>query len=241
MRRVFVSSIDQDTASIQGDKARHLARVVRIRPGELLEVSDGQRAFAGTVEASSASEVLVRLAGELPPPTPAPSIELLAAVIKFPRWETGLEKATEAGASTIVPVIAERTDGGLAKSARKRLERWQTIADEAAQQSRRLTPPDVLDPVGFREALGRPAALRVFLDFDGQPLPQLIAARPWRAAETLAVLVGPEGGWSDQERAQATEAGWLPASLGETTLRAETAAIVAVAFLRQLAHTGEDR
>ena len=212
---------------------------MRIRPGETLEVCDGRRIFVGEVVSTDAAQVLVRLLDELPPPPPAPAVELLASIIKFPRWETGLEKATEAGASAIIPVISERTDGGLAKAAGKRLDRWRAIAEEAAQQSRQLTPPEVADPVAFADALTRPAELRLFLDFDGNPLPELVAARRWPADGRLSVLVGPEGGWTDGERSAALAAGWLPAGLGPTTLRAETAAIVAVAFLRQLAQVEE--
>ncbi len=239
MRRVFVSSIEDGAAWIRGERARHLVRVVRLRAGERVEVSDGRRVFLGEVTAGSASEVAVRLIEPLPPPPPAPEVELLASIIKFPRWETGLEKATEAGASVIVPVISENTDGGLAKAAGKRLERWRSIADEAAQQSRRLRAPEVLEPLPFAQALQRPGELRLFLDFAGEPLPALVSAQPWPAEARLCALIGPEGGWSDDERAAALAAGWRPARLGETRLRAETAAIVAVAFLRQLARTAE--
>ncbi len=241
MRRVFVSSIEDGVATILGERARHLARVVRIRRGERLEVSDGRQIFEGEVESADAARVVVRLGHEQPPPAPALSVELLAAITKFPRWEMGLEKATEAGVSAIVPVIAERTDGGLAKASAKRLERWRLIAEEAAQQSRQLAAPQVHEAVSFAKALERPAALRVFLDFDGAPLPELLADRSFMPEESLAVLVGPEGGWSDDERAAAAQAGWRFARLGDTTLRAETAAIVATAFLRQLARTREAR
>ncbi len=241
MRRVFVSSIANGVALVHGDRARHLARVVRIRPGEKLEVSDGSRVFAGEVESASANEVTVRLEGELPPPSPAPIVEVLASITKFPRWETGLEKATEAGASVIVPVIAERTDGGLAKAAGKRLERWRSIVEEAAQQSRQLAAPEVIEATSFSEAIARPARLRVFLDFDGDPLPQILQAQTFTPDQRLAVLVGPEGGWSDEERSAAADAGWLFARLGATTLRAETAVIVATALLCQLAVCGEVR
>jgi len=241
LRRVFVSSIEDGVAVIRGDRARHLARVVRIRPGEELEVSDGRRIFAAEVESASAAEVVVRLQQELEPPAPSPAVELLASITKFPRWEMGLEKAVEAGASAIVPVVAARTDGGLAKAAAKRLERWRLIAEEAAQQSRQLAAPQVHEALAFPEALERPAALRVFLDFDGTPLPELLNDRTFAPEESLAVLVGPEGGWSDDERAAAAAAGWRFARLGDTTLRAETAAIVATAFLRQLARVGEAR
>lgn len=221
---------------VRGDRARHLARVVRIRPGEALEVSDGRRAFVGEVLSSAADEVVIKLGEPLPAPTAAPRVELLFSIIKFPRWETGLEKATEAGADRIVPVIAERTDGGLARGAEKKLERWRTIAEEAAQQSRRLAAPEVSEPEELREALGRPAERRYFLDFGGQPLDEALVPCPSDAR--VSVLVGPEGGWSDAEREAAAAAGWTAVRLGDTVLRAETAAIVAVALIRQLTREG---
>lgn len=241
LRRVFVSSIEDGVAVIRGDRARHLARVVRIRPGEGLEVSDGRRIFAGEVESAGAAEVIVRLQQEVEPPAPSPAVELLASITKFPRWEMGLEKAVEAGASAVIPVVAARTDGGLAKAASKRLERWRLIAEEAAQQSRQLAAPQVFEPMPFAAALERAAALRVFLDFDGDPLPAILADGAFTPEERLAVLVGPEGGWSEDERSAAAAAGWRFARLGDTTLRAETAAIVGTAFLRQLVRTGEAR
>ena len=163
-------------------------------------------------------------------------MELLFSIIKFPRWETGLEKATEVGADVVVPVIAERTDGGLARAAEKRSERWRTIAEEAAQQSGRLSAPRLSEPVSFQDALARPADLRCFLDFDGVPLDE--ALPPCGADRRVSVLIGPEGGWTAGERAAAQAAGWLPVRLGATVLRAETAAIVAVALVRQLAREG---
>jgi len=123
---------------------------------------------------------------------------------------------------------------GLVEAARKRAERWRRIAHESCQQARRLGPPEINGPVPLGVALTLDTGLRYFLD--EQPgAPPLLAAIPpppeRRATEPLTLLTGPEGGWTDAERAAAIAAGWAPVSLGPLILRAETAAIAAAALL----------
>jgi 16S rRNA (uracil1498-N3)-methyltransferase len=141
-----------------------------------------------------------------------------------------VEKATELGVETIVPVQAERSDKGLELAARKRVERWRKIARAAGQQSHRMHLPEISPPVGLARALvceGR----RIYLE-EAPGCPVLLKAVPDpKAGEAVAILVGPEGGWTDRERSQLVAASWTPVSLGPQILRAETAAIAAVAVL----------
>jgi 16S rRNA (uracil1498-N3)-methyltransferase len=128
-----------------------------------------------------------------------------------------------------VPVEAARTDRGLERAAHKRLERWRRIALESSQQSRRAFLPDIAEPVAFRDALAFAATHRIALD-ESQDAPRLFAPLA-EATDSIAVLIGPEGGWTDQERSEFIAANWTPASLGPLILRAETAAIAALAII----------
>ena len=226
-RRVFIDWLQEDRAGVEGARAHHLARVVRLKPGESVEVSDGQRLFKAEVETASGKEVLFRLAEELDAPAPALWLEVHLAIIKFPRFELAVEKLTELGVSAIVPVAAERSDKGLVRGALKRLERWRAIAEAAAEQSRRMAPPEITEPAPLAEALARPASQRIFLDFEAPPLRNVFEAN----AERTVLLIGPEGGWTEQERNTALAAGAIAASCGQTVLRTETAAIASTAVL----------
>jgi 16S rRNA (uracil1498-N3)-methyltransferase len=158
-------------------------------------------------------------------------ITLCASLFKFDRFEWLVEKATELGVDAILPVVAARSDKGLAEASRKRSERWRRIAYEAGQQSRRLSPPEIRAAASFAEVLLFPAPFRYFLDeTGGDPLLRALpAGRPTEAH--AALLTGPEGGWTEAEREAAIAAGWLAASLGPQILRAETAALAGVAIL----------
>lgn len=226
LRRVLADLVQGDRAYAEGPRAHHLARVARLEVGEQVEVSDTSRVWTATVESVSGEEVVFLLGDAADQQDEGPTIELHLAVIKFPRFELAVEKATELGVETIVPVAAGRSDGGLVRAAVKRAQRWQRVAEEAAQQSRRLAAPEITDPVSFTEALNRPADVRLLLDLEGEPL------GPAAKDQRTVLLIGPEGGWTDDERKQAAEAGASGVRLGVTVLRAETAAIAAVAIAR---------
>jgi 16S rRNA (uracil1498-N3)-methyltransferase len=121
----------------------------------------------------------------------------------------------------------------LAQASVKRRERWERIALEASQQARRAQLPCIEPAVRLVPALQVNATVRLLLDENPDALPILDALPPERrATDTIALLTGPEGGWTDEEREQATTAKWLPCSLGHTVLRAETAAIAALAVIQ---------
>lgn len=228
-RRFFVPQIRNGHAEIAGDDARHLTQVLRIEPGQIFEISDNVSAYLAQVEIARKAQVVFRVLETLPAPPPEIPVHLLVALIKFDRLELLLEKATELGVSSVQFIKAERSEKGLDKAAEKRIERWRRIAVEASQQSRRLHLPILHEPVRLRDALQTNATRRLFLDEDrtGQPLLETVNTD----AESVALMVGPEGGWPDHERAEARAAGWQPVSLGDHILRAETAAIAALAIV----------
>ena len=230
-RRFFVDAVRGGVAELHGEEARHLTRVLRVEPGQRFEISDNQSAYLAEIEQARGEHVIFRIVEPLDSPDVPLHLTLCAALIKFDHFEWLIEKATELGVERIQPVDAARSERGLFEASRKRSERWTRIARESSQQSRRVRAPEILPAVRFESSLQTPAAHRFFLDESEAPglLKQLPAERP-RGSEA-ALLIGPEGGWTDTERLAAGTAGWQPASLGPQILRAETAATAALAIL----------
>lgn len=218
---------------MQGEEVKHLRQVLRAEVGQRYELSDGQRVFLAEIESFRKGEVTFRVVEEIPQTPLLFNLTLYAALVKFDKFEWTVEKATELGVSRIVPVVAARTDFGLDKAAPKRLERWNRIALEAAKQCHRVGPPSIAEPVQFARAVSEAEGFRLFLDEDSrEPLLRVLPPEASRnQGDTISLLVGPEGGWTDAERHAATAAGFAPASLGPLVLRAETAVVAAMAVL----------
>jgi 16S rRNA (uracil1498-N3)-methyltransferase len=235
-RRFFVDEIRNGHAEISGDDAAHLTRVLRVEAGERYEISDNRQLYLAEIETARKERVVFRTLEKLPAVDPPVRTILVAAIFKFDHFEWMIEKATELGVAEIVPVVTTRTEKGLEKAAPKRLERWRRIGVEASQQSRRAHLPVITAPVRWRDVVGAAAgsvdgAQRYALDENGRR-PLAACFPPQRsAADSVALLIGPEGGWTDEERAEFTAAGWAAASLGPTVLRAETAAIAALSVV----------
>jgi 16S rRNA (uracil1498-N3)-methyltransferase len=233
-RRFLVDQFRDGRAEISGEDAHHLARVLRVEVGQKFEVTDTKTVWLATVLAVRKSLVEFSLDEEIPVTAALPEVTLYLALIKFERFEWALEKATELGVTRVVPVEAARSERGLAQGAKKRVERWRRIAKEASEQSRRLGPPEVGDPVGFLAALSDPSRHRVWLDEHPGAPPMLSVFNP-EPGDSTALIIGPEGGWSDHEREQFSASGWTGASLGPSVLRAETAVCAALAVFVQAA------
>lgn len=219
-------------AEISGDDAQHLTRVLRVEAGDQYEISDNRDVYLAEVETARKSHVVFQTISKIEPVEPPVQLILCAAIFKFDRFEWMIEKATELGVARVIPVIATRTERGLDKAAHKRVERWRRIGLEASQQSRRDHLPEIDDAVSWKEALAASANYRYALEENPGAMP-LASAFPFvrAASDTVALLVGPEGGWTDEERAQFAAAGWIPVSLGPSILRAETAAIAGLAVV----------
>jgi len=227
-RRWIADEISGNQAALTGDHAAHLVRVLRARVGQEFDIGTGSQVRRGRVVNISNTRVEFELGAEVPASNPA-NITLLLAIFKFDRMEWAIEKCTELGVSQIVPVIARRTDIHLAAASAKRAERWKRIALQAAEQSRRPNPPEIAGAVKLKDALEDQSSLRIDLSEveHNVGLSDLLDSRP---DPEITLAVGPEGGWVPEELQQFQDAGWLSASLGSTILRAETAAIAAVAI-----------
>jgi len=216
---------------MEGEAGHHLGRVLRAQTGQLYELSDGERVWLGRIENVSRDRVQFALIEELPAVHPNVEVTLLLSVVKFDSLEWALEKATELGVSTIVPLATERSEKALLAAAAKRSERWKRILLEASQQSRRLRVP-LLGEVARPETAFASAkdSLRVMLSERPTASPLRTVLEGQRA--TKAVLaIGPEGGWTESEFALAQSSDFLEASLGRLILRTETAVIAALASL----------
>jgi 16S rRNA (uracil1498-N3)-methyltransferase len=231
-RRFFVDQVRNGHAEISGEDARHLSRVLRVEPGQRYEISDNRNAYLAEVETARKEHVVFRTLEKLDTVEPPVRTILCAAIIKFDHFEWLIEKATELGVAEIVPVIAVRTERGLDKAAEKRLERWRRIAVEASQQSRRTYLPIVHESRALEDAYSIAANYRYALDEDPGGAPFMAALPADRAAsDKVAILVGPEGGWTAEEREGFQKAGWTRVTMGPLILRAETAAIAALSVI----------
>ncbi len=235
-RRWIAEHWDEATASITGAQAAHLTRVLRAQPGMEADIVAGGRVFHAEVVALSSDEVRFNLVAEVEA-DPALPVTLVLAVYKFDHMEWAIEKATELGVAAIAPMIAQRTEKHLAHASEKRAERWRRIAHEAAQQSRRSDVPVIRQPVSLVERVRENStAVRIVLAEQEQTttLRKLIEEAVEAAGEeipALEIAVGPEGGWAPAEEALFDANGWRPATLGPRILRAETAAIAALAVV----------
>lgn len=235
-RRWIAEHWDEATATIVGAQAEHMARVLRAQPGMEADVVAGGRVFHAEVAAVHAAEVRFNLIGELPA-DPALPVALVLSVYKFDRMEWAIEKATELGVAAVVPVIARRTEKHLAQAAEKRVERWRRIAQEAAQQSRRSDVPLIHEPTTLvARVRAASTATRIVLAEQERTTTLRHAIDEAAAAAgdempTLEIAIGPEGGWAPDEEALFDANCWRAASLGPRILRAETAAIAALAVV----------
>jgi 16S rRNA (uracil1498-N3)-methyltransferase len=230
-RRFFVEVIERGHARITGEDAHHLSTVLRVEAGQKFEISDNRQVYLAQVETARKDLVSFEILEQIEAAAPVIHTTLFAALIKFERFEWMLEKATELGIGEVTPVQTERSEKGLEQAARKRLARWQRIAREASEQSRRVRLPSIELPIGLADALRAGVGHRFALDeAGGHPI---FAALPEvrQLGDRVALLVGPEGGWTDRERTEIAAAGWSAVSLGGHILRAETAAIAGLAIL----------
>ena len=229
-RRFIADEVSGDRAALVGEHADHLVRVLRVRVGQDFDIATGSVVRRGRISFVGDARVEFEL-GEKISGSSLPEITLVLAVFKFDRMEWAIEKCTELGVSRIVPVIARRTDAHLAAASAKRAERWQRIARQAAEQSRRTAPPQIAAPVKLAGALDLTGALRIVLAESEEQTLLRDLVKPQTAEDGIVLAVGPEGGWTEGELQSFRQSGWTSASLGGTILRAETAAMAATAVV----------
>jgi 16S rRNA (uracil1498-N3)-methyltransferase len=237
-RRWIADDWDETSASLRGEQAAHLIRVLRAQTGMECDMVAGDRVWRAVISGVSGDAVRFTLLTEVEA-EPALPVTLLLSVFKFDRMEWIIEKATELGVEQLIPMSARRSEKHLVQAAPARVERWRRLAREAAKQSRRSDVPVVQDLVSLKAAVHMKAAA---------PGLSLLLAEQERATTLYAVMqsallqttvekpavhlaVGPEGGWTAEEESLFALQGWQPVSLGPRILRAETAGITAMAVV----------
>lgn len=237
-RRFFVERFENESAVVRGETADHLGRVLRAERGQLYELSDGESVWLARVsdvqlKKHGDSEIEFALVERVAVRAPRIAIRLLIALIKFDRFEWCLEKATELGVAEIVPLAAAHSDKALIAAAQNRRTRWEKILAESAQQARLLRPPKLGEAVRAAAAFqGANAQAGILLSErpDAKPLREVL--KPLENMNDIALAIGPEGGWTEDEFAAAASADFYKASLGESILRAETAVIAGASMIR---------
>ena len=231
MPRFFIDGTADGRAYIAGADALHIAKALRMRPGEALTLCDGKGTdFDGVLETVTDRQVTVRISASRPSQAePTLAVTLYQGLPKGDKMDWIIQKAVELGVTAVVPVATRRSVARLEGKADKKQERWQRIAAEAAGQCGRGMLPSVERPLSWSQALsrlsGEPAL--VFYEGGGRPLRELVTPSTRR----LSVFVGPEGGFDPEEIDAIRRQGGGVATLGPRILRCETAPLAALTLL----------
>lgn len=240
MRRFFIppGTIPDNCVTITGDLFRHIATVLRLKPGSRIALADGSgREYVGCIAKMDADSLDVTIEERWAEPASAagPRITLFQGLPKGDKLELILQKGTELGVAGIVPFEAARSITRLPEGRlTEKLERWQRIAREAARQSQRLSVPNVFFARDMEEVLAQAEqhAVKLLLWEGEEPgtLRKLLAET--RPPESVAIIVGPEGGLTADEVKRAENRGFVSVSFGKRILRTETAGLAILAILQ---------
>ncbi len=238
----FADSLNAEKAEavVAGAEHAHLRRVLRLRPGDRILVSDGESLYHAVIAESDDVRTVARLERPVSRAAESPlAMTLIQALPKGKKWEWILQKATELGVRRIVPVVSERSVPRFSgeRAARKR-ERWKQILKEAAKQSYRSTIPELLEVTPLDKALGmNDASLKLVCAPDAERGLKA-CLNEGDATRGVTVAIGPEGGFSPAEIQRACSRGFVPCHLGARTLRLETAVIKVLSILQYVLGDG---
>lgn len=239
MRRFFIDehAICENKAVVSGNLFCHMVRVLRLKIGTRVLLSDGiGRRHVGVIDSIGKENLVILLEEstvehERPH---GPLVTLYQGLPKGSKMEFILQKCTELGVDSLVPFVASRSIAQLPQDrGTERLGRWRRIVAEAARQSNRPTIPELRPVMDFSELLAsadQTVRLLLWEEEKSNRLKSVLGSLP--LPETVAVMVGPEGGLSKDEVAAATQAGFIPVTLGSRILRTETAGIALLAVLQ---------
>lgn len=238
MPAFFISSaeIRGTELTLTGELCHHLRASLRVKPGEILRLTDEQRRRYEVRVSTVAPQALTAeiLESRPGPIDTAPRIILAQAILKGDHMDWVVQKASELGVSAVLPLISRhgvvRPQPGRVTA---QVARWQRIATEAAQQSEQWQPPQVVEPMEVRRFFSSHGATTALLLAERQdalglanvPLPAL-------PTDSVTLIIGPEGGWAEEELSQAMEGGCRAVSLGAHILRADTAAVTALSIVQ---------
>ena len=234
MHRFFIPTtwIQPPLVHIQGETARQIALVLRLNPGEVITVLDGNR-LERTVRLSRVGKDLVEgevISEEFSLGEARAHLSLYIGMTQRAKFEWILQKGTELGVSTFIPVITSRSLVRETSGDARKAERWESILREAAEQCARGRIPALLPVIPFTKALAdgkrdNELCLIAWEKETSESLKTSFSSLEKDKPVTIAALIGPEGGFTDDEARQAIEHGWSPISLGRRIMRMETAAL----------------
>lgn len=230
MSRFFTDEIHPGSAVVRGEDVKHISRVLRLRPGDAVQLCDGQGNECDAEILSIAPDAVTfqtqpwrRAKSE-----PAVSVTLFQCLPKAGKMETIIQKCVELGAAAFVPVQSERCVVVLKAPYEGRIERWQRVSEEAAKQSRRGIVPQVMLPKSL-ESLDFSGFDTVFVAYENEQTVSLKTALRAHPIRNAAIVIGPEGGFSEAEIARLIAKGATSVSLGTRILRTETAGMAMLA------------
>ncbi|MCS7080650.1 MAG: 16S rRNA (uracil(1498)-N(3))-methyltransferase [Chloracidobacterium sp.] len=232
----FYAPLENFTAAevyLPDDEAHHAVHVLRIRVGETVNVFDGQgRAFCAVVTEASKRGVRLVPAEPLPSNESPLDLTLAAALLKADKFEWVIQKAVELGVTRIVPLVTRHVEPGLVRGlSAERLSRWARISREATKQCGRSRLTPVTAPRPLAEVTAMEGVKFFFTEHGGQSWSRIVKGID-TPPSVVTAFVGPEGGWSHDERTRAVADGAHLVTLGRRILRAETAGILAVGLLQ---------
>ena len=229
--------IGSEQAIITGPDVNHIRNVLRMKPGEAVRISDGSGScYDGIIDTLQNDEIVVRLSGEKIESTELPvETVLFQGLHKSDKMELIIQKNTELGISAIVPVSTSRAVVKLdEKKADSKVKRWNGIAEAAAKQSKRTLIPEIRPVMSFKQALIEASAFDIKLmpyeNAEGMAFTRKCISEIKPGAR-VAIFIGPEGGFSEEEVEAASEAGFVPITLGRRILRTETAGMSVLSML----------
>jgi len=215
---------------IEGDEARHM-KVLRLKKGDQIRLFDGTgNEITGQIVATGPRKVEIKVITREKVRTKGILMDLAISVPKGKRWDWLIQKATELGVGRIIPILTKR--GVVLPKKEGKSERWSRIAIEAAKQSQRATVPGITEPVKFEELLDFTEKYDLKLIALPSAKQELKHALQKRRPKRILCLIGPEGGFTDEEQDKAKKRGFVPVKLGKEILRVETAGIAMLAMIK---------
>jgi 16S rRNA (uracil1498-N3)-methyltransferase len=238
MPRFYIPNphVENELLRVEGSEVRHIRRVLRLKAGDRVVVFDGSgKEYEGTIVEEGPHSVLVRIQNVFPSKKESClEITLAQSLLKGEKMDYLIQKATELGVKEIIPFFSSRSIPLLEKSKKLgRHHRWERIAIEASKQCGRGVVPDIKPPQDYFETLSIPTreTLRLILwEKGGRGLKEVLMES--KGGRKVFSLVGPEGGLSQEEVEEAKRMDFIPVTLGERILRAETASLCLLSILQ---------
>jgi 16S rRNA (uracil1498-N3)-methyltransferase len=242
LHRFFAPALDpgDEEVVLPRDEAEHLTRVLRLAAGDTVSIFDGRgHEFLARIAEADRRAVRVRLVSRIEPTRePAVSLTLVQAVLKADKMDEIVRDAAMLGVAAVQPIVARRTEASVAMLLRAgKLDRWRRIALASVKQARRATLTEIRTPLPFDSYVDEPPpALRIIFVEPGlgPPSDPVATLQHEPVPADAALLIGPEGGWTEAECALARERGIRAVTLGQRTLRADAMPVAAISVLQFL-------